>query len=509
MKTRLDCAYLSILAALGLELGCAVDVGGSGDTDSSATSDTASSTDDGAMVVPFECVDPEPIMQAGTETPSGFVMCENGFVHRVEPVECLEPVPNDGSDCISPVGNCDVDADCGPSPYGNCESGINGCECDYGCVIDEDCPSGQICACAGVAGPAADCIPAACVDDSACGDELCGLATYNVGCGNIYETACVGDDAACHVDADCQLAPCPDIEGEDVKFDCAVDPEGEFSCRPPAVCFSPCGRPFYVEGEARVAPTRGRADWCLAAGSLPASPAMPDDLRQRLAAYWTEVGQFEHASIASFARFGLQLMRLGAPASLLRATRAATGDEIEHAQLAFALASSYAGVAIGPGALEIAASLDATHDVHAIVAGLVREACIDETLAALEAAEAASWARDPRVAATLEQIAADELRHAQLGWRALRWILDGADDELRGFALAQLDAAVRELATGAIAEGVPVALREHGLLDDALRAELRRRSLDSVIVPCIAALRGESEPSSSSRRASSSSWSLG
>jgi len=59
--------------------------------------------------------------------------------------------------------------------------------------------------------------------------------------------------------------------------------------------------------------------------------------------------QLEHASIAAFARFSLQLLSLGAPAGLIDDCTRALGDETAHARLCFQLASAYAGRAIGSG----------------------------------------------------------------------------------------------------------------------------------------------------------------
>jgi hypothetical protein len=65
----------------------------------------------------------------------------------------------------------------------------------------------------------------------------------------------------------------------------------------------------------------------------------------------------EHASVASFARFSLQLMAAGAPASLVEAAHRAALDEIEHARLTFRLASRYEGRALGPGPLPVDGSV--------------------------------------------------------------------------------------------------------------------------------------------------------
>ena len=131
----------------------------------------------------------------------------------------------------------------------------------------------------------------------------------------------------------------------------------------------------------------------------------------------------EHASIAAFARFSLQLLSLGAPSELVEACTAALADETAHTKLCFGIASAYAGRALGPGPLDVAGSLDVTSLVD-IVDLVIAEGCLGETGAALEALEAANTAADPVIVAAYAQIARDEQRHAELAFRFVRWALD-------------------------------------------------------------------------------------
>jgi hypothetical protein len=130
----------------------------------------------------------------------------------------------------------------------------------------------------------------------------------------------------------------------------------------------------------------------------------------------------EHASIAAFARFQLQLLSLGAPPELVQACNQALIDETAHTQLCFGLASAYAGSAVGPGPLDVTHSLAVT-SLADIVDLVLVEGCFGETSAALEALDAATTAADPVVRRTYEQIAADEERHAELAFRFVRWAL--------------------------------------------------------------------------------------
>jgi hypothetical protein len=510
MKTKLDGPHLLILAALGLELGCVGRVSGEDELGSGSESESGSDSDSSADTTsdenssdessgtsetggdPYTCEDPQPILQAGTEIPSGFVQCADGFIHRVEAVECVTPQAADNPRCTDGFG-CESAADCVDDSFGSCvvTDAFAGCGCHYGCATDADCDEGYVCACAGVAGDRSTCIPAGCATTDECGDGLCGLSDYEGCCGTNWSLACAGADAPCHVDADCTEAPCnPEYpRGEWAMFQCTSQNENgtaqPWTCQPPGWCGCDCGRPFFVDGRARTAEVVEREDWCDRI-----DPREVDlQTRRRLAACWAEIGQLEHASIASFARFGLQLIQLGAPAELLADAQRAMADEIRHARSAFGLASAYAGEAVGPGRLDVEGSLPRAASLEAIVEGLVIEACVGETLAAIEVREAAGHAEDPTIAAMLDEIATDELRHAQLGWRSLRWILDHASEDLRRFAWTTFEVALHALASDRSRSGLPASLRRHGVLDDALRDRVRRAGIESLIRPCVTALR--------------------
>jgi hypothetical protein len=194
----------------------------------------------------------------------------------------------------------------------------------------------------------------------------------------------------------------------------------------------------------------------------------------------------EHASIAAFARFSLQLLSLGAPPDLLTATQAAMADETAHARIAFGLASAYAGRPIGPGPLSLAGSLDDV-DAQSIVEGAIAEGCIGETIAALEAAEAAERASDPIVRSLLRRIADDEMRHAELAWRFVDWAL-ASDPALAPVARRAFDRAMvtpdAELEPCEAREPVrEERLLELGCAGAAARRSIRRQVLGGLVRP--------------------------
>ena len=158
---------------------------------------------------------------------------------------------------------------------------------------------------------------------------------------------------------------------------------------------------------------------------------MPAATRRALAEAWARDGLFEHASVASFSRFAMQLLALGAPADLVRDTHAAAIDEVRHAELCLDLASAYFGESVEPAALPVPGPLAIVPDLAAIAAEVVMEGCIGETVATVQALDALAAATDPAVREVLEVTIADETRHADLAWRFVAWAIDQGGDAVR------------------------------------------------------------------------------
>lgn len=242
------------------------------------------------------------------------------------------------------------------------------------------------------------------------------------------------------------------------------------------------GRPLVVDGSARAARPALRSDW-LARLEFDVN-AVDAETRSAATNHYAAMAAMEHASVASFARFSLQLLALGAPAELVQDAHHAALDEIEHARTSYALASLFGKENMGPDKLPAAiANIDV--GIDAFVAALVAEGCVGETLGAAEGREAAERAALPDLAAALFTIAEDEERHATLAWRTLKWALETFGEPARAAATNAFASACAVYAADA-----PVLhhAEEFGILSGKSLGTLRRQVVSSVVAPCARAL---------------------
>lgn len=244
--------------------------------------------------------------------------------------------------------------------------------------------------------------------------------------------------------------------------------------------YNPGGRPFTVDGAPRLAPAVAASAWV-----HPASSAIPrgdPDRRDRAAARWAAAGRAEHASVASFARFALELMALAAPPELLVECSRAMAEEVRHARLCFGLAEALGARASGVGPLPVRDSLGQAGDpAHALVA-LISEGCVGETVSAALAEAALEQATEPAVRQVLAEIVDDEGRHSAYAWRCARWLLQ-QHPELRPLAARTFREA--ETAWQTVAAVTPAAegLQAFGLLDPTERHRVGRLAWSRIVEP--------------------------
>lgn len=470
----------ALLAALGHGLaGCGgstggegepiVVTGGTGGTDGGGMNGGAA----GAMHAraPRLCV---PRADVAVQEP--FTRCAEGWVHRVNDEACPY-APSDLPALYPPETprTCESDLDCTEKEFGYCAyQSLVGLRCLYGCGSDAECALGQICKCASRAGV---CVSATCATDADCGDRLC-LGTLESTCSpspEVYWTfACDDPKHECIQSSECGTGQ--ECEKSDSGNRCQVRSEVA------------CGRPFLIDGLARrAALLEGGSGWNAVVKVDLESPDTAE--RRELAEHWIQMGLMEHASVAAFGRFALELLALQAPAELLKQTQQAMGDEIAHAEICFGIASAYAGRPLTPGPIALDGALGQSSR-EAILGTAFLEACVGECVAAVEARLASELCNDPGVRAALDRIAADESRHAELGWRVLQWGLEGmSGDERRRFTAELAEILDREIDRAVLEPSVDGrALTRFGVPTDSDRSCLRRAALEEIVVPCARAL---------------------
>ena len=406
--------------------------------DTEVPSDSAGNdTDTDDTEAPQSCAGAEPILDA-SGAPTGYERCPDGGIDRAASKAVPSTVLTD---------SCQSDADCGDG---------------LACLIDATATDIVV----------SQCVAVECTTNTDCASGRCGLSSFEDPCGLQLGLVCRTAADACASDTDCSESwhQCT-TWGLGNPFTCNGD-----SCD--------IGRPLLVDDEPRVAGAVERKDWRHLIDGLDAVPA---EHRARLAAHWSRVAAMEHASVASFSRFSLQLMALGAPPELLTQTHQAALDEVRHAELAYGVASALGPGPRGPGRLDLSGVSMSTEPAN-VLAALISEACIVETLGVSEAREAAARCEVPALRELIEQIADDEQRHAELAWASLAWMLE-AFPELREDASRRLAEGVVRAGMGRFARGSD-GLPSLGWLGGQERLRVHRVASKEVLRPAMAAVLG-------------------
>ena len=256
------------------------------------------------------------------------------------------------------------------------------------------------------------------------------------------------------------------------------------------------GRPFVVGGKSRKTTSlvgeidafNGKATWMI--DQTPPTLAN-DSINQVIAMEFSEQGEGEHASVASFARHTLQLLNIGAPSELLMSSQKAAIDEIRHAKMCYGLAAAFFGLDVQPSSLDIEGSVKSSSKGE-IIQSVINEGCIGETIAAVRAQLGSQYAKQPMVKDALARIAVDESSHAQLAWNTVQWAIERYP-ELRGIAeetfRVQLDRPITSLNNILMDHCDDCerdsALRDHGLLLDVDQDSTETFGLKNVIEPVV------------------------
>jgi hypothetical protein len=189
-----------------------------------------------------------------------------------------------------------------------------------------------------------------------------------------------------------------------------------------------------------------------------------DRVDARLGAYFAEMAYLEAGSVTAFESLAEDLVRLDAPAWLVRRCLAAAKDEQRHAELMTDLAGRH-----GHGeSIDAPAGRPPAHTL----AELAFENAVEGTREAYGAFVVAWMARlaPAPVARTLRSIARDEARHAELSATVDAWARRSLDPA----SCASVDAARRRAVAELLAVAPDTALEELGA-DEPTQAAARGR----------------------------------
>ena len=176
------------------------------------------------------------------------------------------------------------------------------------------------------------------------------------------------------------------------------------------------GRPLRVEDGQVVAHAARGEGW-----SEPPFETAPDSSRSTR---WTRDALDEHASIGAFSRLSLQLLGVGAPAVLIRATHEAALKQIKHAELCFALASKFTGLSLRAGPLPLPHEIQLSYDLSAIGIEALLDGVVNEALSAAEARARLRLSKDDDERAALRILARDAAEQARLAESIVGWCLE-------------------------------------------------------------------------------------
>lgn len=236
------------------------------------------------------------------------------------------------------------------------------------------------------------------------------------------------------------------------------------------------GRPMRVDGEMVQAAVRGGARRRI---SPPAG--LSTTQRATLAEFWTQIALAEYASIAEFHRTCLELLRFGAPDTLIAGAQRAALDEARHAKRAFELASRYAGETIAPGPLPLPERVPLASSLVEFARSTLRDGCGAETCSAWLYAQLSLQAADPAVKRVMDGIVRDETRHAELAWAVVRWAVQTGGPVVREAVAIELEGEP-PVPIGVAVPDDPV-LRHHGWAPTAEQLAIVYESWRSVVRP--------------------------
>ena len=146
---------------------------------------------------------------------------------------------------------------------------------------------------------------------------------------------------------------------------------------------------------------------------------------------WLEIGLAEYSSIATFARFSLELMSHGAPLWLVELSNKAQLDEIKHTKIVFEIANKLLEHINNTNKSCIVPDKFPNHEMNInnddwnkMVMDVIIGGCFGETVSALTMMKRHKIDNIKIIDKYLYEISLDEINHSSFAWIVIRWIID-------------------------------------------------------------------------------------
>lgn len=181
---------------------------------------------------------------------------------------------------------------------------------------------------------------------------------------------------------------------------------------------------------------------------------------------WLKNARIEVASVAAFSHLANELLAIGAPGRLIKGALRAAQEEVDHAELCFAIAGRSYEAGRFP---EATWAPDRSPTPASIASECVVAACILERASAIVAERLSSGSELPKaIERVLSRIAIEEASHADHGWEVIEYLRETADAR-------EFDRAMRRTVEGIDTSDEAFAgyygLEKYGLPSRALWAE--------------------------------------
>jgi hypothetical protein len=205
--------------------------------------------------------------------------------------------------------------------------------------------------------------------------------------------------------------------------------------------------------------------------------------------HWIEALKFEYASVASFARFAIDLMTVQAPLELVQRAQQCSIEEIDHVKISALVVNK---ILEAQGAKDKFVTLGRfpKHQAHfdgdfvRLCKAVVFEGCINETVAAAHLLHASILCTNDSLKQILYHIAEQEWGHALFAFDCFHWMMSQLDLETRKLIQVEIENNLKEeVAKAKNMTKAQISIHQLGVLSDSKERFVRTQVIHKVLIP--------------------------